>query len=180
MIIKGKFSLFLHKKICCGYSLESPRRGDSNEYQQHMFLLRSDENYPLIIIKYPSYLLCCNLPPSLLAGLGMSAVILKVLPLIIIMLILHNFIGWKKSFTPINFIRRNLGTIFLPLAPYMCNTSLLTKIRFWLQNWNNCLFLGFYKYVNSGKSLTNLTHLLSLWVIHPCLHINQIHKYKII
>ena len=31
-------------------------RGDSNEYPQHMFLWRSDENYPLIITKYPPYL----------------------------------------------------------------------------------------------------------------------------
>ena len=39
MIIKGYFCLFLHKNICCGYSLES-LRGDSNEYPQHMFLWR--------------------------------------------------------------------------------------------------------------------------------------------
>ena len=32
-------------------------RGDSNEYAQHMFLWRTVENYPLIIIKYPPYLL---------------------------------------------------------------------------------------------------------------------------
>ena len=32
-------------------SLESPCRGDSNEYPQHMFLWRTDENYPSIIIK---------------------------------------------------------------------------------------------------------------------------------
>ena len=31
--------LFLHKSICCGYSLEEPRQGASNEYSQHMFLL---------------------------------------------------------------------------------------------------------------------------------------------
>ena len=35
MIIKGYFCLFLHKNICCGYSLESP----------HMFFWRTDENY---------------------------------------------------------------------------------------------------------------------------------------
>ena len=29
--------LFLHENICCGYSLEVPRRGASHEYQQHMF-----------------------------------------------------------------------------------------------------------------------------------------------
>ena len=26
----------LHKNLCCGCSLEPPRRGDSNEYPQHM------------------------------------------------------------------------------------------------------------------------------------------------
>ena len=38
----------IHKNICCGYSLESPRRGDSNEYPQHTFLWsRGDSNeYP--------------------------------------------------------------------------------------------------------------------------------------
>ena len=31
------FFLFLLKSIDCGYSLEPPRRGGSNEYQQSMF-----------------------------------------------------------------------------------------------------------------------------------------------
>ena len=31
------FFLCLHKNICCGYSLEVPCRGASNEYPQHMF-----------------------------------------------------------------------------------------------------------------------------------------------
>ena len=30
--------------------------GDSNEYPQHMFLWRTGENYPSLIIKYPPYL----------------------------------------------------------------------------------------------------------------------------
>ena len=29
--------LIFNKNICCGYSLEAPRRGASNEYPQHMF-----------------------------------------------------------------------------------------------------------------------------------------------
>ena len=33
--------LFLNKNICCGYSLEAPRRGASNEHPQHMFSLRN-------------------------------------------------------------------------------------------------------------------------------------------
>ena len=42
MIILGSFSPVLHKNICCGYSLEAPHRGSSNEYPQHMFLLLKD------------------------------------------------------------------------------------------------------------------------------------------
>ena len=37
--------------------IESPQRGDSNEYPQHTFLWRTGKNYPSIIIKYPPYLL---------------------------------------------------------------------------------------------------------------------------
>ena len=54
-IIFRQFSL----KTCCGYSLESPCRGDSNEYPQHTFLWRNKQNYPLIITKYPPYLFHC-------------------------------------------------------------------------------------------------------------------------
>ena len=54
-----KFSLFLHKTKCCGYSLESPDQGSSNEQPQHMFLWRSKENYPSNIIKYPPCLFYC-------------------------------------------------------------------------------------------------------------------------
>ena len=47
----------LHKNICCGCSLQSPRRGDSNEYRypQHRFLWRNKQNYPIIITRYPPY-----------------------------------------------------------------------------------------------------------------------------
>ena len=62
MIIRGLFSSVLHKNIRCGFSLELPRRSDSNEYPQytffslesprneypeHMFLWRNKQNYPL-------------------------------------------------------------------------------------------------------------------------------------
>ena len=46
--------------MCCGYSLEAPRRGNSHEYPQHTFLWRTMENYPLIIIKHPPCLFHCN------------------------------------------------------------------------------------------------------------------------
>ena len=31
----GIFSIFFNMKVCCVYSLESPHRGDSNEYTQY-------------------------------------------------------------------------------------------------------------------------------------------------
>ena len=42
------FSYFCSKNIDCGYSLEPPRRGGSNEYPQSMFLSRNKKNnaYP--------------------------------------------------------------------------------------------------------------------------------------
>ena len=42
------FFLFLLKNIDCGYSLEPPHRGGSNEYPQSMFLSRNKKNnvYP--------------------------------------------------------------------------------------------------------------------------------------
>ena len=38
------FFLFLHENICCGYSLETPRWGASNEYPQHTFSWRNKKN----------------------------------------------------------------------------------------------------------------------------------------
>ena len=40
--------LFLHENICCGYSLEVPQRGTSNEYPQQMFSWRNKKNINLI------------------------------------------------------------------------------------------------------------------------------------
>ena len=37
MITVGLFSPIFHKNICCGYSLEAPRRGASNEYHNLYF-----------------------------------------------------------------------------------------------------------------------------------------------
>ena len=42
--IRSVFFLFLHENICCGYSLEVPWRGASNEYPQHMFLWTNKKN----------------------------------------------------------------------------------------------------------------------------------------
>ena len=43
------------QNICCGYSLEVPLQGTSNEYPQHMFLWRNKKNistFPLIKVPY--------------------------------------------------------------------------------------------------------------------------------
>ena len=50
------FFLFFRKNICCGYSLEVPQGGTSNEYTQHMFTWRNKEtnflDTPLCIYIY--------------------------------------------------------------------------------------------------------------------------------
>ena len=55
MIILGYFFLFLHENICCGYSLEVPQQGISNEYPQCMFffmekLEKLSQNYHQILL----------------------------------------------------------------------------------------------------------------------------------
>ena len=51
------FFLFLNKNICCGYSLEAPYQGTSNEYLQNMFLLRNKKIIYLIpTLIYNEYL----------------------------------------------------------------------------------------------------------------------------
>ena len=51
------FFLFLNENICCGYSLEVPRRGTSNEYPQHMFSLRNTKDIGIFQMKKAPYLL---------------------------------------------------------------------------------------------------------------------------
>ena len=45
------FSIFLNMKVCCLFSLESPHRGDFNEYTQHTIInvkkkKETNQNYP--------------------------------------------------------------------------------------------------------------------------------------
>ena len=37
--------------VCCGYTLEAPRRGASNEFPQHMFLWRNKKNIIIFWLK---------------------------------------------------------------------------------------------------------------------------------
>ena len=53
------FFLFLKENICCGYLLEAPRRGTSNEYPQHMFLFRNKKDISIFRMKKAPYLLLC-------------------------------------------------------------------------------------------------------------------------
>ena len=39
-------SIFFNKKVCCVFSLESPHRGDSNEYTQNTIFNVKKENHP--------------------------------------------------------------------------------------------------------------------------------------
>ena len=45
------FLLFLHENICCGYSVEVPHRGTSNEYSQHMFSWRNKKKFSILRLK---------------------------------------------------------------------------------------------------------------------------------
>ena len=56
------FFLFIHKNIRCGYSLEAPCRGASNEYPQHMFLWRKKKNINIFRLeKKAFYLELCQI-----------------------------------------------------------------------------------------------------------------------
>ena len=44
------FSYFSINKISCGYSLETPRRGVSNEYSQHIFVGEIKKNYQYFLV----------------------------------------------------------------------------------------------------------------------------------
>ena len=57
------FFLFLTKNIDCGYSLEPPRRGGSNEYPQSLFWAEIwkiseflSENFQFLVVKFSVYL----------------------------------------------------------------------------------------------------------------------------
>lgn len=52
-LITKLFCLVLHKNTICGYSLEAPHWGASNEYPQTMSLWRNDKNSHSIIIEFP-------------------------------------------------------------------------------------------------------------------------------
>ena len=47
--------LILFKNIDCGYSLEPPRRGGSNEYPQALFLSRNMKKYQIFYLKTFSF-----------------------------------------------------------------------------------------------------------------------------
>ena len=64
------FFLFLDENICCGYSLEAPRRGASNEYPQHTFSSRNKQNISAVWLKKVPYLELCVLNRTRLPAAG--------------------------------------------------------------------------------------------------------------
>ena len=52
--------LFLNENVCCGYSLEAPHRGTSNEYPQHMYSSRNKKNIMWIPHLICSYVRWCK------------------------------------------------------------------------------------------------------------------------
>ena len=56
MFIRLIFFLLLHENLCCGYSLEAPHGGASNEYPQHMFLWRNKKTITPFGLKKAPYL----------------------------------------------------------------------------------------------------------------------------
>ena len=51
LLIYDKKLKFLHKIICCGDLLESPRGGDSNRKPQNMILKRTNDNYEINLLE---------------------------------------------------------------------------------------------------------------------------------
>ena len=49
-------SIFFHIKVCCVFSLESPYRGNSNEYTQHIIINIKKK----ITLNYPRYNYVCS------------------------------------------------------------------------------------------------------------------------
>ena len=47
----GNNFLFLLENVCCGYSLEAPWQGASNEYPQYMFLWKKKHNLNNFLLK---------------------------------------------------------------------------------------------------------------------------------
>ena len=67
--------LFLDENICCGYSVEVPQRGASNEYPQHMFSSRNKKNIDTFWLKkhlIKSYVRTS--PDKILLGVGLSKI----------------------------------------------------------------------------------------------------------
>ena len=66
------FFLFFHEKVCCGYSLEAPQWGASNEYPQrfHGEIIKIFTRYPLL--SRPVHLWSCLTVSCMVQGLGGS------------------------------------------------------------------------------------------------------------
>ena len=58
-LLRDNFFLFLIETICCDPSSGPSHRDGSDEGSQHMFISRTNKNYPLLSSNTPSYLELC-------------------------------------------------------------------------------------------------------------------------
>ena len=61
--IKDVFSIFFNMKVYCVFSLESPQRGDSNEYTQYTISQDKNETHPKLS-QICSYGICSKGPKN--------------------------------------------------------------------------------------------------------------------
>ena len=66
------FFLFLHENICCGHSLEAPRRGTSNEYHNICFCREMRKISVVLWMKKVPYLLLWTVTIILAMSLQVS------------------------------------------------------------------------------------------------------------
>ena len=85
--------LFLHENICCGYSLEAPHRGASNEYPQHMFSWRNKKSIIWIPPLICSYGKCLGKAPLMSTAYIFVEIIRKILIWIHVCLFVLRFYG---------------------------------------------------------------------------------------
>ena len=57
----GIFFIFFNMKVCCVFALESPHRGDSNEYTQYTIFNMNKKN----ILNYPQFVAMGFFPKGL-------------------------------------------------------------------------------------------------------------------
>ena len=152
--------LFLNKNICCGYSLEAPWRGASNEYPQYMFSSRNKEIIMWILPLICSYgrAVCPNSSVSMvcfcratvnLAYATYQQQIGEDLEMVYPLIIQHGMMGSRANWHTLArmFTRTGRKVIFEPAHDKICNKTCATSedsdqlhisvVSFWRRNVHN-------------------------------------------